>query len=597
MTGQDADMRPPAGEFDDLGQETQAPSDGPHPARRRRKLLVCSEPSPITFELPDVGQVRIGRADQAEIRVNDPSISRLHAALVISESSSGDVRLEVEDLGSANGTRVRGHRLEPNERVPIAIGEAFDVGETMMLVQGPSSAGARAHRIWNHGDFEAKLEEECERAQATGSSFALIRVRAESKGRLIEKSALEELLARSIRRFDLMAQFAPGDYEILRIDCTPAQADALRSLLEGFISLELGAEPRIGVACYPSDSRNVEDLAALAGRRTRGGDAPPDRPSPVVVDQGPMTGLYRFVERIAPSEITVLILGETGVGKEVMAEAVHRASKRASRPFLRLNCAALSESLLESELFGHERGAFTGAAEAKPGLLESAQGGSIFLDEIGELPLNIQVKLLRVLEERTLLRVGGVKPRSIDARFIAATNRDLEADVQRKLFRHDLYYRLNGVAIVIPPLRERRSDIEPLARVFAARAAGTELEFSRDALDLLEAYHWPGNVRELRNLVERAVLLADKGPITREHLPVERLSAPMISISEQQAHAPPTAMLLPSDADPDDERQRILDALERCVGNQTRAAAMLGISRSTLVARLEQYRIPRPRKR
>src|SRR6185503_6105666 len=201
-----------------------------------------------------------------------------------------------------------------------------------------------------------------------------------------------------------------------------------------------------------------------AGARARG-----ETGSPVAErdDEG-MPQLHRLVERIARGTINVLILGETGAGKEVLAERVQRLSPRARWPFLRLNCAALSETLLESELFGHERGAFTGAVTAKPGLLETAEGGTVFLDEAGELPMSIQVKLLRVIEERQVLRVGGLKPRPIDVRFIAATNRDLEVEVARGAFRQDLFFRLNGVTLVVPPLRDRVSEIEALARLFAS---------------------------------------------------------------------------------------------------------------------------------
>src|SRR5205823_4677188 len=203
--------------------------------------------------------------------------------------------------------------------------------------------------------------------------------------------------------------------------------------------------------------------------------------------------LRRLVERVAPGTISVLILGETGVGKEVLAETVHRESKRASKPFLKLNCAALSESLLESELFGHEKGSFTGALATKPGLLETADGGTVFLDEVGDLPLSMQVKLLRVLEERQVLRVGGLKPRPINVRFVSATNRDIEAEVGRGHYREDLFYRLNGVSLVIPPLRDRPEELEPLANEFIAasmralgRSEGPAL--SPEALEVLRRY-------------------------------------------------------------------------------------------------------------
>ena len=222
--------------------------------------------------------------------------------------------------------------------------------------------------------------------------------------------------------------------------------------------------------------------------------------------------VFRLVERIADTALSVVFLGETGVGKEVCAERLHRLSPRANAPFVRLNCAALSETLLDSELFGHERGAFTGASADKVGLLESASGGTVFLDEIGDMPLATQVKLLRVLESKEVVRVGSVRPRRIDVRVVSATHRDLPELITEGRFREDLYYRLNGISVIVPPLRERVADISPLARHFAARFArkGTKpLELAEDAVAALEAQTWPGNVRELRNVVERAVALCD----------------------------------------------------------------------------------------
>jgi two-component system, NtrC family, response regulator AtoC len=316
----------------------------------------------------------------------------------------------------------------------------------------------------------------------------------------------------------------------------------------------------------------------------------------------------------------VLLLGETGAGKEILAETIHRLSPRRDAPFLRLNCAALSETLLESELFGHERGAFTGATHGKPGLLETANGGTVFLDEVGELAMSTQVKLLRVLEEREVLPVGGLKPRPIDVRFVAATNRDLEAEVERRTFRQDLYFRLCAATLVIPPLRERVSEIAGLARTFsegAARDMGRPPPaLGGDALTALETYAWPGNIRELRNMIERAVLLCGTGPIGLQHLPVEKMRATLAPVRvSAAANEPVSARAATPAAHPDDaaeperplraivreqvesvERQRICDALARAAGNQSAAAKLLGMPRRTLVKRLAAYNIPRPRR-
>ena len=349
-------------------------------------------------------------------------------------------------------------------------------------------------------------------------------------------------------------------------------------------------------------------------------------PSTIVVTDPAMRTLYDEAGRAALAHISVLILGDTGVGKEVLAQSIHKISPRKDAPFMALNCAALTESLLESELFGNERGAFTGAVTARPGLFEAAQGGTVFLDELGELPMVIQVKLLRVLEERRVIRVGGRSPIAIDVRFIAATNRNLEASIERGTFREDLYYRLAGITLTIPPLRERASEIVPLAqrfaRISAAQMGRTEPMLSTDARVAMLRYSWPGNVRELRNVVDRALVLATGDTIEPSHLPAKLLnevgpsSRPAFSSSPDDASTASSRdsspsrdsyPVLPGGVDSDSrslrgevvdlERKRIIEALERCGGNQTSAAEMLGMSRRTLVSRLSTYDLPRPRKR
>ncbi|HET7539486.1 MAG TPA: sigma-54 dependent transcriptional regulator [Polyangiaceae bacterium] len=328
-------------------------------------------------------------------------------------------------------------------------------------------------------------------------------------------------------------------------------------------------------------------------------------PSDGVVVLAPnMRALYDQVARAAASSINVLVLGETGVGKEVLARAVHNLSARKAGPFVALNCAALTESLLQSELFGHEKGAFTGALQARAGLLETAAGGTVFLDEIGELPLSIQTKLLRALEDRKVLRVGARAEREIDVRFVAATNRDIEAEAEAGTFREDLFYRLNGISFTIPPLRERRAEIASLARMFLARynaelGRETALGLSNEVVQLLENYPWPGNVRELRNAIERAAVLCSGDVLRPEHLPTRVVSGtggrpsalPGLESTREDILARARSELQGV------ERQRILEALEQSGGNQTRAAEALGISRRTLVYRLSELGVPRPRKR
>jgi two-component system response regulator AtoC len=344
-------------------------------------------------------------------------------------------------------------------------------------------------------------------------------------------------------------------------------------------------------------------------------------------DEEPMQLAQRLLALIATNDISVLLLGETGVGKTIAAKELHARSGRARGPFLRINCAALPESLLEAELFGYERGAFTGATQSKAGLFETAEKGTVLLDEIGEMPLLTQAKLLTVLETREVTRLGSLKARPIDVRFVAATNRDLLARAQEGLFRADLYYRLNGISVVIPPLRERQSEIESLAKRFlhdaCARSLRPQVELSSEALGILLRYPFPGNLRELRNTMDRAAVLSEGGPVYPEHLlfeparalvvntPSNAFSPISLGTLEPPPPAPSAPVAAPAPSAPPAreattglrgqvdafERDRIVAALAQCNGNQTRAAEVLGISRRTLVMRIEQYRLPRPRKR
>jgi DNA-binding NtrC family response regulator len=322
-----------------------------------------------------------------------------------------------------------------------------------------------------------------------------------------------------------------------------------------------------------------------------------------------MLELYALIDRLARGSINVLILGETGAGKEVVAEAIHRASPRSGRALVRINCAALAEPLLESELFGHERGAFTGAVSAKQGLIEAADGGAIFLDEVAELPASLQAKLLRVIEAGEITRVGSVRARPVDVRFISATNKDPREEVERGNFRADLLYRLNGASLEVPPLRERPLEIIPLAESFVARVA-EQIRLpavpllSAEAADCLLVRTWPGNVRELRNVMERAVLVCDGTRIEPTDLSADACNWGQSPTGDGAGPAARTANLLTpvphcaptTSADPclEPERQRILNALIECGGNQSRAGKVLGIPRRTLVRRIAQLGLRRP---
>jgi DNA-binding NtrC family response regulator len=438
-----------------------------------------------TYDLPDPGEVTIGRDEGNTVRIDDPSVSRRHAVLRLAGG------IEVEDLGGANGIFIR-----ENAR------------------------------------------------PGTGS----------------ETLGIRQLVRRK-------ADLAVGE-----------------RILLGTASLVVRRVQAV----------DVPDLAAGAAAGTG-----------AVVRDPAMRAVYEQAARAARASISVLLLGETGVGKEVMARAIHAGSPRAAGPFMGINCAALAESLLEGELFGAEKGAYTGAVAARAGLFEAANGGTVFLDEVGEMPLATQGKLLRVLEERAVVRLGSTRPRPIDVRFVAATNRDIEGDSRAGRFRSDLYFRLAGITLLIPPLRERPAELQLLVDRFVAAACReldrtAPLRVSSEALELLRRHDWPGNVRELRNAIERAAVLCAGETILPEHLPPGLLKPPALKpppVAPSRPTAPPPAGGESLQGEIKSlERQRIIEALERCGGNQSKAAELLGISRRTLVSRLSEFDLPRPRK-
>jgi DNA-binding NtrC family response regulator len=305
----------------------------------------------------------------------------------------------------------------------------------------------------------------------------------------------------------------------------------------------------------------------------------------IVGAHGSMQEVFRLVHKVAASTSTILIYGESGTGKELIARALHQESDRRSRPFYAVNVAALPESILETELFGHEKGAFTGAAARKIGLFEQASGSTLFLDEVGDLKRDLQVKLLRALQEREVIRVGGTERIPIDVRIVAATNHDLEREVREGRFREDLYYRLAVIPVVLPPLRERRTDIPLLVEHFIAKYAGGEKRsISPEALKILMSHSWPGNVRELESVIERAMLLGE-GPLI---VPADLPAAVRAGVSAA-VRGPLDFEIPESGIDLEQvERSLILKALEKAEGNVSRAARLLGLSRRTLQYRLEK---------
>ena len=376
----------------------------------------------------------------------------------------------------------------------------------------------------------------------------------------------------------------------------------------------------------PFDKDEVRQIVAkaLKTRELRGADATPMSATPearfgIIGGSPGITDLYAILERVADTPTTVLITGESGTGKELVARALHEHSSRKDKPFIKVNCAAIPKELIESELFGYERGAFTGAVNSKPGRFELANGGTLFLDEIGEIPIEMQVKLLRALQESEFERVGGIKTIRVDVRLVAATNRDLKKEKDAGTFREDLFYRLNVVAIALPALRERRGDVPHLVRYFIAKF-NTRLKknvegMEADALERLCGYGWPGNIRELENVIERAVLFADGAKIRLEDL-AEELRGSSTDLGRAAAASPahgiaPTALGAPAEtaATGDDaaegdglkeqvkaamsrlERDLIIRALRQTQNNVTHAARLLKISRKGLQLKMKELNL------
>jgi two-component system, NtrC family, response regulator AtoC len=547
------------------------------PAPRAFLVITIDDAGSRVVDLPEDVDITFGRSRGATITLDSEKVSRMHARV----RRTGDT-IEVEDLGSRNGTRVNGEKIEGPRR--LVTGDEVAVGPILAVV-GVTSGLRRSSTIADVTAGEARLAAEVDRSVRYHRPVTVALLR-------IASDAILDQIERAIRPMDLIAEDAGDDYLVILPELGREDGAAAVQRLVDF-ARAANVPATAATALCPDDGTTVETLIGVlrAGLRTgRVPRAPTPKGTPIVFDPA-MQRVYALVQRIADTSMTVLILGETGVGKELVCEAIHQQSSRRERPLIKLNCAALPESLLESELFGYERGAFTGADKRKVGFFEAADGGTLFLDEIGDMPLALQAKLLRVLERKVITRVGGTTEVATDARLIAATHRNLDVDVRAGRFRQDLLFRIGGFTIAVPPLRDRPLEILPLAEHFVRAAAAEQARIppvlADDARDALTGYSWPGNVRELRNAVERALVLAtDK--ITAADLP-ERL--------HDAAHRirPPT----PTGADvrgqlAEVERAAIVAALEAETGNQTRAARRLGLSRRALIYKMEKYGLKPP---
>ncbi|HXU05139.1 MAG TPA: sigma 54-interacting transcriptional regulator [Polyangia bacterium] len=586
-------------------------------------------------------QATLGRSSEADLQLVDGKVSRLHCRFTIRNE-----RLEVEDLGSHNGTYVNGEKLTAARA--LAAGDEVAVGDSLFLVDGGADAAAArfgdATLIVTPGSAAAPIATPASGASATAEGVRLAAASAlavelagcadlESAARAV-LAAMEKALAPK-RGFVLLWDRAQALARPLVGRSDDATVSISRTVLElaaqrkRAVAVDDAVEDRVlrqarsvvrnqlrAVAVAPvliggdvvgflhvdreRQSYTPDDAALLdcfAATFALGGHlrAPASPTGPAAAAAGRLSladapigvsAAWRDALRVADASAlaasTVLITGESGTGKEEIASYLHRRSARTAGPFVAVNCGAIAETLAESELFGHEKGAFTGSTASRTGSIEAADGGTLFLDEVGELSAAIQVKLLRVLQERVFCRVGSTIPRRVDVRFVAATHRDLEADVRAGRFREDLFYRLAVIRIRIPPLRERPDDVEPLARALLARTAAAlgrrDPGLADDALAALRRWRWPGNVRELGNVLERALVLrapGASGPITAGEV------ATSLDDTPREAAAAVAGTTLASKVDAL-ERTEIEAALRKARGVKARAAQALGLSRPTL---------------
>src|SRR5262245_45034294 len=601
------------------------------------------------FELPMRGG-KVGRDESSLVQLNDPTVSRSHGRV---ELRDGALTYIAEKRTLINGVEITEHRLESGDELVIGAtklaflpvdGVALTTASSHVTMEVSSrqllALTGRDDRARRHLAAIAQLGDRL-RAEAAAGRDAVARAACDAA-----RTALDAhrafVLSAGKRPAPVAASIGPSDTPQLQ-----APQDAIEKVTNQrqVVTAETGGRALIaapvhggtdevvailwidrkGGAWEESDSLAAGCLAHLAGaawvgadtrdQLSRRADALEERlgDNDFVGRSSAAQRVTDFVTRVGPSDATILLGGESGSGKEMVARAIHRASRRAKGPCVAVNCAALTESLIESELFGHEKGAFTGATEKKAGRFEMADRGTLFLDEVGELPLGLQTKFLRVLEERRFERVGGQKAIDVDVRVVAATNRDLAEMVRRGTFREDLFYRLSVIHIEVPPLRDRLDDVPLLADFFLARfraqAARRISGFAPDALAAMTRYAWPGNVRELRNAVERAVVLGDRDQIIAADLPPQvlaggaspriRTSPPTPPLGSNSVALPavtidplpPPAAARPARSLRELEKQGILAALAATGGNKAQAAAILEIDRSTLYKKLKDYAI------
>ena len=595
-----------------------AVSTSARPSAARSYLLVLEGGGSRMVHLPQDGAVLIGRVPEAELQLQDASVSRRHARITVAGGEAS-----VSDLESFNGTRVNGEIVSGARE--LHTGDVVAIGDVLLVLhRGAREQAART--LLPASAVRRRVAEEIERAQEAGRSFSLIALHVETPPAPGDRPVLDRAVLSRLRLADAAGWL--GERELLAIvpEQTAAQVRLLAQELAAAVAAAGGtgaASPpgRAGIATSPGDGCDADTLigaarsaasAAPAGSVLDAGAAATrlrmDEREILLADPA-MLGVFELLKRLARSDLPVLIRGETGAGKENAAYAVHHFSARQGKPFVAVNCAALAETLLESELFGHERGAFSGATHTKPGLLETASGGTIFLDEVGELSPGAQSKLLRALETRRITRVGDVREREVDIRIVAATHRDLEDEIREKRFRQDLFFRLGAATVILPPLRERPREVLLLLREFL-RSACTRLgrgpmELAPVAQQALAAYGWPGNVRELRNLADFLAAAVVEPAITLRHLP-PHIAGPLADPQRPGGPAPAEGPAAPAAAAAEDaapaaafrpiaeeirelEHRRMAEALTAAGGVRKVAAELITMPLRTFTMKLKQY--------
>lgn len=577
-------------------------------SRGRATVAFYHREGTALLELREPGSAIVGRSFPADLLLPEPSVSRMHARFTFADGV-----LTVADLQSKHGTLLAD---KPIEQSRLESGDELRLGGVTAVVQLIGSPALADQGVESYDRMLRRLRDEVLRAREFARPLALLMVQARAEP-AVHVGHFVAGLGGALRNVDALGIYDDRTAIVVMPELRVESARAR--------SLELLATQKTdalvgGLAVYPDVAGSHEELLSLCRRAclsasrdqplvtAAGNENRATAPAAVVVNDPSMHALYRMVAQVAQRGMPVLITGETGVGKEVVASALHRASRRGG-PLQVVNCATIPQQLTESVLFGHERGAFTGAAQRVTGLFEDAGGGTVFLDEIGELSASAQAALLRVLQEKRITRVGSTREIEVDVRIVAATHRDLDAMVQAGTFREDLLYRLNTVMLEIPPLRERSSEIAGLAQRFLESAiaewGGRAHSFSSEVIALLESYDWPGNVRQLRNVVERAAALCERECIEPIDLPrtlrggesvvPEKIAAstllPPAAPSEPEAEAaePDEAFLKARVRDY--EIGLIRDALDKSRGNLKRAAELLHLPLRTLSYKLKTFGI------